>query len=131
MRSQKRTFVVKSVGGQLCLPYEELEAFCKSHPNKVIFLRAEVAPNEVSERTKSFYWNYIIPEMQEVLREKYGEVMKPTQADKWLREQCAICYEGERLQSVDTMGSARMNAFIEWLQVYAAENFNLILEDAK
>lgn len=114
----------------------ELDAFCRLHPNRNVIIRVEVLPVEASEKTKGYYYGYILPTMARGFYE-LGERLTDEQVDRRLRNECPITLEQKFEKGVwksvakdlDSLDSAEVNEFIEWIKEYASENLSIIIDE--
>lgn len=139
MRLRRKTIVGKiTPTGELNAPWQVLEDFCSMHKGRGVILRAEILSKEPSEKTKAYYFGYIVPEVQEAVAQVYGERFTKSQTDEWLRKQCPLFIEETRengkwrarIKEFEELDPAEANEAIEWVFQFAGENLNLILDDA-
>lgn len=140
MRVRKKTAIGRiGANGVLSLPWDSFNEFCNQHRGKVAIVRIEIQPTEPSEKTANYYFGYIVPTMQSVFYEVYGERWTKSQTDQKIRELCPLFYEETRengkwrarLKEFEELDQAEINDAISWLFQFAAENFNVVLQDAE
>lgn len=137
MRLRRKTIVGKiDSKGNLSAPWKILEDFCSMHKDRKLILRAEIMPKEPSEKTKGYFFGYIVEELQGFLMEVYGERFTKEQSYDWIRKQCPFFAREERVDGewksylidFEDLDQAEANEVIEWTIQYCAENFNQILD---
>lgn len=140
MRLRRKTIIGKiNAKGELSASWQVLGDLCKMHPNRGVIIRAEILATEPSERTKGYWWAYIIPELREILWQNYGERYTKEQTYDWLRNLCPLFIQEERvegkwkrtLKEFEELDSAEAGEAIDWVMQYVAENFNEILDEPK
>lgn len=118
---------------------EALEDFCSLHKGKGIILRAEILAVEPSDKVTNYFFGYVVPEMQGMLMQEYGERYTKEQTYEWMKRQCPLFAREERAdgrwrvgyKDFEELDSAEANEVIEWAVQYAAENFYQILDYPK
>ena len=140
MRLRRKT-VIGRIGdeGRRDLPMEALEDFCSLHKGKGIILRAEILAVEPSDKVTNYFFGYVVPEMQGMLMQEYGERYTKEQTYEWMKRQCPLFAREERAdgrwrvgyKDFEELDSAEANEVIEWAVQYAAENFYQILDYPK
>lgn len=140
MRLRRKTIVGKiNSKGELNAPWQVLTDFCSMHKDRGIILRAEILSTEPSEKTKNYFFGYIINELREILWQTYGERYTKEQTYDWIRKQCPLFLHEERengewrvrLKEFEELDSAEAVEVVDWIMQYVAENFNEILEEPK
>ena len=140
MRLRRKTIVGKiTPTGELNAPWQVLTDFCSMHKDRGVILRAEILPKEPSEKSKNYFFGYIINELREILWQTYGERYTKEQTYDWIRRQCPLFLHEERengewrvmLKEFEELDSAEVVEVIDWIMQYVAENFNEILEEPK
>lgn len=137
MRLRKKLVWAKiNSRGQLDFFKGELDAFCRLHPNRNAIIRVEILPIEASEKTKGYYYGYVVPTIARGFYE-LGERLTEEQVDIRLRTECPITLEEKfekggwkkRAKDFDSLDSAEVNEFIEWIKEYASENLSIIIDE--
>ena len=122
--------------GELIAPFNTLESFCSLHKGKSLIIRAEILPTEASERLRNFVFGYVVPELQTAYH-LMGEDYTKAQTWQAIRSVCPIFLEEERengkwrvrVKDWEEIDNTLAVEFITWVQRYAAENLNLIIDD--
>lgn len=140
MRLRRKTIVGKiNSKGELNAPWQVLQDFCSMHRDCGVIIRAELMPKEASDKTKAYFFGYIINELREILWQTYGERYTKEQTYDWIRKQCPLFIHEERekgewrvrLKEFEELDSAEAVEVVDWIMQYVAENFNEILEEPK
>lgn len=137
MRIRGKSLVGK-VGdrGEIIAHWEAMSEFLSMHKGRAVILRAEILPKEASEKTKNYFFGYIVPEMQSAYMEA-GEHLTREQTYNHLREACPLFIaetreNGQwrrRIKEWEELDQAEVNEAIDWIFQYAAENFSKILDN--
>lgn len=139
MRLRRKTIIGRvNDDGELIAPWNALNDFLSMHKGRGVVLRAEIMSKEPSEKTKAYFWGYIIPEVKEALMQVYGERYTKAQTYDWLRKQCPLFIEetrekGEwrvRIKEFEELDPSEANEVIDWTIQFCAENLELIIQDA-
>lgn len=138
-REISATGTINSKGG-LAMYMGELNAFFAEHKGERIIARFMAAPVGSSDALKGYYFNYIVPTIQQGFRET-GERKTEMQTEYYLRSQSPVCYEetpnidtGEyeqRLREIRELSNAELLEHIETIRQFAAENFAIFIDDPK
>lgn len=112
--------------GRLRIPMDRLNAFFAEHKGERVVVRFEAAAPGSTAAQKSYYYQYIVPTIQQAFRET-GERKSEKAVDKFLIEQ----YPGDKSESeigfgVDVTEARHLNRtqmadFLEWVKQFAAE----------
>lgn len=120
-----------TANGQLRMPMDRLQEFFAQHKGQRVVVRFEAAESGSTELQLAYYFNYIVPTIQQALLET-GERKTERQTDVWLREQCVHCTSGwGDLMDARQMSKTDFSLFLEWLKQFAAENLFVYIEDPK
>lgn len=140
MRLRRKTIVGKiDSKGNLNAPWQVLQDFCSMHQNRGVIIRAEILSKEPSEKATNYFFGYIVPELQGILMDVYGERFTKEQSYDWIRKQCPLFVQEERikgewratLKDWEQLDQAECNEVIEWIIQYCAENFYQVLDYPK
>lgn len=116
--------------GRLRLPTDRLQMFCQGHKSKRVIVRVMVVEHGTSEAMLGYYFNYIVPTMRRAMYDK-GELKTEKGAERWMREQCPLCYEGDELLETRSMSQETLADYLDWLKQWAAENYEVYIEDPR
>ena len=116
--------------------WNELEAFCRLHPNKAIVLRVEIQPTEPSEKLTNYWFGYVVKEMQRAMYES-GYDYSEAQTYDAIRKNCPLFLEEKRENGVwkvrakewEELDIAEAVEVIAWTQRWASEEFYWIIDD--
>lgn len=124
--------------GGLSLPRDRIAQFSSMHKGRSILVRIEVQSIEPTERMTNFFFGYVVKEMRRAY-ESLGEMLTEQQTYDKIRENCPIFLEEKREN-----GSWRVRAkeweelsieeaveAISWVQRWASENFQWVIDDAQ
>ena len=122
--------------GKVSLYMDEVNEFMKSHKGDRIMARFSVAHSGTSEAMKGYYYHYVIPMVRNAIYER-GERVTDGQVDNMLRSRCPACRNEEKtdmgwyaiVKDIDELGNSGMMDYLEWIKQYAAENYDLYIED--
>lgn len=124
--------------GSLKMYMGELNAFFKKWPGARVVSRFFVALPGTTESQRGYYFGYIVPAIKKGLLE-IGEVMMEEDVDYFLRSNCPFTVVeypniitgkyAREVKEIRDLSRLDMVNFIEWVKVYAAENFSLYIED--
>lgn len=120
----------------------EMDEFFKNHPGKKVILKASVLPDETSKSLAGYYNLKIVPDFQNIFREKEGERMSLKEVDEKLRSMCPVMWEEvpeeeaggfslERLKSVYEVGNTVLLEFIDHIRMIAGSEYDYFIEDPK
>lgn len=122
--------------GRLRLPMDRINAFCAANKGKRVVVRFEAAEPGSSKLQQAYYYNYIVPTIQQAFLQT-GERKSEKTIDKFLIEQ----YPGDKEEAQIGLGvdvtearnldRKQMFDFLEWLKEFAAENLSVYIEDPK
>lgn len=118
--------------GKLRLPMDRLEAEFIQHTGERVVATFEIEEPGSSAAQRSYYYNYIVPTMVEAVK-VHGRRVSEKRMDRELVE----AYPGEKLRDgyevviARQFSKSQMSDFLEWLQQYAAENYETYIEDPK
>lgn len=112
-----------------------LTDFLLMHRGKVVILRVELQPKEATEKTKNYFFGYIIPELRNAFMEN-GEHLTKEQTYNRLRELCPLFIHEERvngewkrrLMEWEELDQAECNEIIDWTIQWVAENLFFVLD---
>ena len=117
--------------GILRMPMDRIDQFLSRYPGQRVIMKIEVAEVGSTEAQLAYYFNYIVPTVQEALRET-GDLRTEGQVDLWLRQQCGSCYNDYGgLLKARQMSKSDFSDFIDWIKQFAAENLYIYIEDSK
>lgn len=138
-REVTATGTVNNNGG-LAMYMGELNAFFAEHKGERIIARFIAAPVASSEALKGYYFNYVVPTVQQGLRNT-GDRKTEKQTEYYLRTLSPVCYEetanidtGEyeqRLREIRELDNAELIDHIETIRQFAAENLAVFIDDPK
>lgn len=137
MRVRSKT-IVGRIGprGELNAPWDVMAEFLSLHKGKAVILRAEIQPVEATEKTRNYFFGYVLPEIQNAFMEQ-GEHLTKAQTYDRLRDWCPLFHEEKRengkwrdhVKEFEELDQAQVNEVIDWLFQFSAENLNLILDN--
>lgn len=118
--------------------WNELEDFCKLHPNKAIIVRVEVQATEPSEKLKNYWFGYVVKEMQRAFYDLGYNYSEARTYDE-IRKNCPLFLEekrenGEwktRVKEWEELDVAEAVDIIAWTQRWASEEFFWIIDDPR
>lgn len=113
----------------LHLPMEVLRDFCRRFTGRRAVVRIIALSREVTAAQRGYYYGYILPEIN-AARAKQGTIESELETDAFLRGECPICWRDGECRKPLEMDAEDMSNFIDWLQQYAAENFQVYIEDS-
>ena len=118
--------------GKLRMPMDRLNEVFAKHPGARVIATFEVVERNTSEAQQGYYYGYVLPAIVDAFHKK-GTRMSERRADRWLVEQYPgdIIREGNPVTIPRQMSLSQMTDFLEWLQQYAAENFEIYIEDPR
>lgn len=137
MRVRSKVFAVRlGEHGEIIAHWDKVGEFCGQHKGKAAFMRIELQPTEPSEKTKNYFYGYIVPELRNAFMEN-GEHLTKEQTYNRIREICPLFSEQTRengqwrthLKEFEDLDQAEANEVIDFLFQWAAENLFLILEN--
>ena len=137
MRVRNKTLMGRiGKNGELNLHWDALKEFLSSHKGKVAIVRVELMAVEPTEKTRNYYFGYIVPEMQTAIMEA-GEHKSKEETDLFLRCSCPICYEEKRengrwvrrVKEFEELDQCECGEFIDFIKQFAAENYYKIIDD--
>lgn len=137
MRLRRKTIVGRiNPKGEIEAHWQTLYDFCSLHKDSGVIIRAEIMPKEPSEKTKNYFFGYLISEMQGILMQEYGERYTKDESYDWVRKQCPLFIQEERVngewkktyKDFEDLSQSEANEVIDWLIQYCAENFYQILD---
>lgn len=124
--------------GRLKIHEEELEAFCRLHPNKAIVVRLEAYATPPSTRLTNYFFGYVVKELRQALFVK-GEDLSEAQTYDLIRSICPHFLEETREKGAwktrakewEELDSTEAVDTIAWIQRWASEELYWIIEDPK
>jgi hypothetical protein len=108
---------------------ELLRDFCRRFPGRRVLVRLIALSKEQTAAQRGYYYGYILPEIN-AARAEQGTVETEAETDAFLRGECPLCWRDGECQTVVELDSEDMSKFIDWLKWYAAENFQVYVEDS-
>ena len=124
--------------GKLSLYMHELNAFAQEWKNTRIVATFRVYQPGSSAALRGYYFNYIVPTIKRALWET-GERKTDEQTEVWLREMSPIMYQQEAdpetgkystvLREIADLDNAELIEHIETIKQFAAEDFNVYIDD--
>ncbi len=124
---------IVDVSGQLRMPMERLNAFFAEHKGQRIVVRFEAAAPGSTAAQLSYYYQYVLPTIQQAFREN-GDQMSEETIERLLFNECPGPYvtnDGTLIEHGRQLNKFQMTDFLEWLKQYAAENLYVYIEDPK
>lgn len=121
--------------GRLRMPMERVNAFLSQNKGRRVIVRFEAAEPGSSELQLAYYYNYIVPNIKNVLYEQ-GTRMTETGVDRWIINNYPCCNDLVFEDGVPKVFGrqltvSEMTDLLEWLKQYAAENLYVYIEDPK
>lgn len=122
--------------GEIQCSWDMLQDFCSSHKGKPVILRLEIQPSEPSERTRNYFFGYIIPELRNAFMEQ-GEHLTKEETYNKIRMLCPLFAEEKRengqwrktYKEFEQLDQCEANEVIDWLFQWSAENLYKILDN--
>ena len=116
----------------------DVKEFCRQHEGKAAIVRIELLPTEPSEKSKAYYWKCVVPTIQRELYDRGYDITK-AETDEFLRSEMPICrdetYEKgklrARIKDIEELDTAELNEMIEQVKIWAAQNLEIYVEEAK
>ena len=119
--------------GKLRMPMDRVNQFFAGHKGARVVATFEVAAPGSTEAQKGYYYNYIVPTIQQALA-GLGDRLSADGVDAFLIGE----YPGDTRRADGTeavrgreLNQCQMSDFIGWLKQFAAENLDTYIEDAK
>ena len=119
--------------GRLRMPMDRLNAFFAEHKGERVVVRFEAAAPGSTAAQLSYYYQYVLPTIQQALRET-GERMSEELTEAFLFNICPfdfITNDGTLIEHGRQMNQTQMSDFLEWLKQYAAQNLSVYIEDPR
>lgn len=120
--------------GRLRLPMDRVNTCFAEHKGERVVVRFYFSAPGSSAAQQSYYYQYIVPTIQQALRET-GERKSEKAVDKFLMEQYpgdkTECEFGTEVEEARLLSQNQMSDFLDWLKQFAAENLNVYIEDSK
>lgn len=124
--------------GQLRFYVDALKDWARQFRNEKIIITYEVLPKEQSKLLRAYYFNYVVKEFQQAIKEN-GEHLTFEQTEQRMRESAPMlevahydfgrCLTRYTTKEVDELSNEEFAEYIEFLKEYAAENYNIYIED--
>ncbi len=122
--------------GRLHIPMDRLNACFREHKGERVVVQFFFAVPGSSKLQQSYYYQYIVPTIQQALRET-GVRTNENAVDKFLmsrypgdKREPDINF-GEDVMEARYLNRDQMSDFLDWLKQFAAENLNVYIEDSK
>ena len=137
MRVRNKTLMGRiGENGELNLHWDALKEFLSSHKGKVAIVRVELMAVEPTERTRNYFFGYIIPELRNAFMEQGEHLTKEETYDK-IRMLCPLFAEEKRengqwrktYKEFEQLDQAEANEVIDWLFQWSAENLYKVLDN--
>lgn len=137
MRIRRKTIAGRiGPNGEIQASWNMLQDFCNGHKGKAVIVRVDIQPVEPTERTKNYFFGYVLPELQNALMSEYGEHLSKEQVYNQIRQLCPLFREQERVgtewktrvREFEELDQAEAGDAIDWIVQFAAENLNWIIE---
>lgn len=139
MRIRRKTLYGKIDGkGRLGFSQAVLDDFCRLFPNKNVIIRVEPQPEEPSEKLTNYFFGYIVKEMQSAMYESW-ELTSEEKVYNEIRRNCPLFLEEKRengkwetrVKEWEELDLAEAVEVVSWVQQWAAEEFNWIIDDPR
>ncbi len=120
----------------------EMEAFFKKWSGVRVIMKVDVYPEAGSELLQGYYFKKIVPDFQNIFREKDGERMSLEAVDLKLRGMCPVMFEEipkeesggfdlERVKTVYEVSSSQLVEFVEHVRWIASMEYDYFIEDPR
>ena len=119
--------------GRFRFPMDRLNAFFAEHKGQRVIVRFEAVAPKSSAAQQAYYYNYIVPTIQQALKEK-GVRKREDATDRFLISQYPgdLSIEPGMYVTVGRqLNQTQMFDFLEWLKQYAAENLSVYIDDPR
>lgn len=120
-----------SDAGKLLMPMDRINEFFRQHKGKRVVARFEVSEPGSTEAQQAYYYNYVVPCVVEALR-RQGTRLAEAATDAFLLSlyPCdPLTKDGEPIERAAQMDKSQMSDYLEWLIEFAAENFEVHIDD--
>jgi len=130
MRVRNKTLMGRiGENGELNLHWDALKEFLSSHKGKVAIVRVELMAVEPTEKTRNYFFGYIIPELKNAFMEN-GEHLTKEETYNKIRGLCPLFIREDRVEGkwkrrmveFEELDQAEANEAIDWIIQFAAEN---------
>lgn len=130
MRVRNKTLMGRiGENGELNLHWDALKEFLSSHKGKVAIVRVELVAVEPTEKTRNYFFGYIIPELKNAFMEN-GEHLTKEETYNKIRGLCPLFIREDRVEGkwkrriveFEELDQAEANEAIDWIIQFAAEN---------
>lgn len=129
-RNSISEYGIISQSGTLRIPMDRLREFYSANKGKRVVLMLAAYEQGSSEAALGYYFNYCLPTIMQAERELGNRYTLKT-IDLQLRTEFAHCYGDGRIREAREMASSDFTEFLEWLKEYAAENYDVYIEEPK
>jgi hypothetical protein len=136
MRVRNKTLMGRiGENGELNLHWDALKEFLSSHKGKVAIVRVELMAVEPTEKTRNYFFGYIIPELKNAFMEN-GEHLTKEETYNKIRGLCPLFIREDRVEGkwkrriveFEELDQAECNEIIDWTIQWAAENLFFVLD---
>lgn len=119
--------------GRVRIPMDRVRQFGRSNAGRKVVVTFEVFSSECSQEQQGYYYAYVVPAIQEAIRAQ-GEIKAPESIDEDLVQAYPLLLKdanGNAVRTARQMDTLQMTDFLTWLQQFAAENFDVFVEDPR
>lgn len=119
--------------GRLRLPMDRLSPYFQAHKGMRVVVKFEANAPKSTAAQQAYYYNYIVPTIQQALREK-GDRKREDATDRFLISQYPGDFHadpGEYITTGRQLNQTQMFDFLEWLKQYAAEWLHVYIDDPR
>ena len=119
--------------GRLRLPMDRINAYAAANKGKRIIARFQAVEPGSTEAQKAYYYSYILPTVQ-AAEWDLGNRMTEEAVDSFLIGQYPFDKEtadGNAVTAGRELNQKQMSDFIDWLKMFAAQNYSVYIEDSK
>lgn len=107
--------------------FEKIQQFGKDWPNIKIIGKLEIILDTDITSIRTYYKEYIIPELQKAMIES-GDNVTTEQCDNIIRGLSPITHKRTRNLEINEMDTHNLTHHIEWIKQMAAEYYNYTIE---
>ena len=117
---------------------DELRVFFEQWKGKPVVARFTILESEPSKALKGYYYNYVVPTMQQTLWQA-GDRRTEEDTDKFLRMLSPVCCEqthngicyDTRIKAINELSDAELSEHVEIVRQLAAEEYGIYIQEPK
>lgn len=132
----KKTFSESGVignDGKLRLPMGRLKTYLENNRGTRVIVTFEAAEQGSTEAQQGYYYKYVLPAIVDAYYQQ-GTRITADNVDSqllWLYPGELQTTSGKFPEKAKELTKTQMSDFLDWLKQFAAENFNVYIEDPK